>query len=152
MMWRGRELSELSDIIDRVSYVDGASETFSILRKRGIKIAVASAGLSLMVSRIARELGADFAVANELVLKNGRLTGDVTILVSLANKVHIIKGIAKNFNISMNECAVIGDYIYDIPQDAGLKVAFNPKDKEAERLADVVVRSSNIKDILNYLL
>jgi len=152
MMWRGKHLLEIASIVDDISFVDGVEDTFKELRKKGLKIAVASAGLSILVNRIIRELGADYAVANELVVRNGRLTGDVEIKVSLANKCEIIRAIARDFRVDMRACMVIGDYSYDIPKDAGLKVAFNPKDDEAERLADAVVRSTNLSEILHLIV
>jgi phosphoserine phosphatase len=117
-----------------------------------VKIAVASAGLSLLADRTVRELGADMAVANELAVSNGRLTGEVRVKVSIMNKPDVIREIARGFNVSIKECAVIGDYRYDIPEDAGLKIAFNPKDDEVQRLADVIVESSDLKDVLNHLI
>ena len=152
MMWRGKDLLEITSIIKDISFIDGVEDTFKELRKKGMKIAVASAGLSILVNRIVRELGVDYAVANELVVRNGRLTGDVEVKVSLANKCEIIRGIARNFLIDMKACVVIGDSSYDIPEDAGLKVAFNPRDDKAERLADAVVRSSNLREILRLIL
>jgi phosphoserine phosphatase len=152
MMWRGREVCEFSAIIEAIPFVGGIKEAFDTIRMKGMKIAVASAGLSLLVDRIVRELGVDFAVANELIVKNGRLTGDIAINVSLTNKSEVIRNIAKSFSVDMMSCAVIGDYCYDIPDDAGVKIAFNPKDEMAERLADYVVISRDLRDVLNHLV
>ena len=152
MMWRGKKLREIAGIIERISYIDGVNDTFNTLRNRGMKIAVASAGLSILVDRIVRELGADYSVANELAVEDGRLTGDIEIKVSLSNKCQVIRQIARSFHIDMEACAVIGDYSYDIPDDAGVKVAFNPKDDKVEKLADVVLRSSNLRDVLKHLI
>jgi len=152
MMWRGRKLCEIAEIIERISYFEGVEETFSVLKEKGAKIAVVSAGLSLLVNRIVEELGADFGVANELVVEDGRLTGNVSINVSLSNKCQVIREVARNLGVNIRLCAVVGDYCYDIPNDAGLRVAFNPKDNTAEMLADVIVRSNSLIDILKHLV
>ncbi len=152
LMWRGRELSEVLRVVQDIPFIDGAIHSFKLLKEYGMKIAVASAGLSFLANRTVRELGADMAVANELAVIDGRLTGDVRIKVSMENKRDVIREIAKVFDVSMKECAVIGDYRYDIPEDAGLKIAFNPKDDEVERLADVIVESSDLKDVLSHLI
>lgn len=151
MMWRGRAIGEIIEIVKSVPYVKGAKHTFSVLRNMGMKIAVASAGLSLLVDRIVRELGADSAIANQLIVDDGVLTGDVKVNVSLRNKDQVIRDISKSLCVDINECAVVGDYSFDFPDDAGLKLAFNPKDEAAEKRANIIVRSSNLADILKYI-
>jgi len=151
MMWRGRSVDEVIEIVKSVPYVEGARHTFNVLRNMGMKIAVASAGLSLLIDRVVRELGVDSAVANQLIVEDGILTGDVKVNVSLRNKHQVIRDISKSLCVDLNECMVVGDYSFDFPEDAGLKLAFNPKDQAAEELADIVVRSSNLTDILKYI-
>ena len=151
MMWRGRGVNEIIEIVESVPYVEGAKHTFSVLRNMGMKIAVASAGLSLLVDRIVRDLGADLAVANQLIVEDGILTGDVKVNVSLRNKGQVIRDISNGLRVGLNECVVVGDYSFDFPKDAGLKLAFNPKDQAAEKLAHIIVRSGNLEDILKYI-
>ena len=151
MMWRGRSVDEIIEIVKSVPYVEGAKHTFNVLRNMGMKIAVASAGLSLLIDRIVRELGVDLAVANQLIVEDGILTGDVKVNVSLRNKHQVIRDISKSLCVDLNECLVVGDYSFDFPEDAGLKLAFNPKDQAAEKLAHIIVRSGNLEDILKYI-
>ncbi|MBS7626020.1 HAD-IB family phosphatase, partial [Candidatus Bathyarchaeota archaeon] len=151
-LWRGIELTKILDIIDRVEFVDGALETVARLKKEGIKVGVVSAGISLMTDRAARKLNLDLALSNEILVEDGVLTGGIITKVSLDEKPNIIKDIADSIGIPMSEVATVGDNVFDMPTESGLKIAFNPKSRGAIEVADFIVGGSDIREILKIIL
>ncbi|MEM3507590.1 MAG: HAD family phosphatase [Candidatus Bathyarchaeia archaeon] len=152
MAWAGIELKKLLSIIDKVSYVKGAKETFKELKKNGFLIGIVSAGISLMAEKAKMDLGADFAIANELEVKNGKLTGEIKVKVDLNSKHSVIREAAWMLGISMNECAVVGDNLCDFPPEAGLKIAINTKDPSIKEYVDLIIYEKDLSKILDYLI
>lgn len=151
-LWKGVELAKILNVTSEIEYHDGAAETVKMLKKAGLKVGIVSAGLSLLADRAANDLGVDIVLSNELIASEGRLTGQIDAKVSVDDKAGIIRDIATSMGISMSEVAVVGDNIFDMPKEAGLKIAFNPKSKEAEDAADFVVRGDDLKEILKLVL
>jgi len=151
-MWRGVTLARLRSIVDTIPYVDGAAETVAELKRRGKFSGIVSAGISLLCDRVCRDLGMDFAVANELHVFRGKMTGGVTVNVSLGRKPSVMKRVAERLGFSLRQCAVVGDNTFDLPSEAGLRIAFNPKDANITEKCDIVVRGTDIRDILPHIL
>jgi len=149
-LWKGRPLEKIQQIVDTMPYTDGAREVLTTLRRKGFKVVLLSAGLSLVTERIRKEIGVDAALANELIVKNGFLTGEVKVNVSFHNKDEALNSILKKFNAGMNNCIAVGDdeTLISLFKKAGLAIAFNPRSKNVEKHADTVVKSNDLHDIL----
>lgn len=150
IMWRGVEFKTLKSIVDKIPYVDGVKETITYLRQRKKLSAIVSAGISLLSDRVCQELGMNFAIANELHVSKGRMTGEITVNVTLDGKILVIREVAERFGLSLRDCAVVGDNSFDLPSEAGLRIAFNPR-HGAEAAGDVVIRATDLKAILEHL-
>lgn len=153
-LWRGQPLEKIRQIVDAMPYTDGAREVLTALRKKGFKVVLLSAGLSLVTKRIRKEIGVDAASANELIVKNGFLTGGVKVNVSFNNKDEALHPILKKFNAEMNDCIAVGDDETLIPlfEKVRLAIAFNPRNKNVEKHADIVVKSNDLHDVLAHIL
>lgn len=153
-LWRNLPLKQVKQIIGTMLYVDGAKETIAILREKGFKVFLLSAGLSLVTERIDKEIGVDGYLANDLIVKKGFLTGEVKVNVSFYTKDKVLNRILPMWNLKMEDCISVGDDPTLIPlfKKAGLSIAFNPTDREIETYADVVVKSKNLRHILPYVL
>ncbi len=81
-LWKGMTEKRVLEIVGEIPYHDGVRETIHGLRSEGVLTVLLSTGLSFLVERVKRELGMTLAVANELVVENGVLTGDVRINVA----------------------------------------------------------------------
>jgi len=149
--WRGVELKKIRSILDEIPCVDGAKEAVAELREKGKLSGIVSAGISLLSDRVREELSMDFAIANELHFSQGRMTGGVTVNVSLDDKSLVMRRVAEQLGFSLRECAVVGDNGFDLPNEAGLRIGFNPK-HEAETACDVVIRGTDIRAILTHIL
>jgi len=152
ILWKDVSVDKVISILREITYVDGAAGTFEELKRRGIWIGIVSAGISLLADRAKKELGADFAVANKLLYEEGKLTGKIRVKVSLKNKDEIIKEMAWMLGVDLESCAVVGDNVFDLPDVVGLKIAFNPKSAEVREIADIVIETGDLTDVLEYLI
>ncbi|MEM2905144.1 MAG: HAD family phosphatase [Candidatus Bathyarchaeia archaeon] len=153
-LWRGVSLEALEPLLASVRYMQGAEEVVSCLRKQGLKVGTISAGLSLLADKAMRELGLDFSVANELVIKDGKLTGEIQVRVGYDNKGEVLKEVLRSLGVERFECATVGDDLPDLGlfRECRLAIAFNPRHAAVERAAHVVVHGDDLRLILPYLL
>ena len=150
--WAGVSLSKITEVLGEIPYRRGAPEVFEKLRRRQIKTAIVSAGLSFLTDKIAEELEADAAVSNELETNDGVLTGGIKVRVAVNNKREIIEQIAGSFKIALQDVALVGDQAFDLSQPACLRIAFRPKNDLARRQANFVVEDDDLTQILQYLI
>lgn len=153
-LWKNQSLRKVLQIVNKIPYVDGAQEVIRSLKKSHVKIALLSAGLSLLGERIEKELDIDYSLSNELIARNDFLTGEVKVNVSLNNKDKNLNSILKRFNVKLKECYAVGDDESLIPlfKKVALGIAFNPCSEEVEKNADVVVKSKDLRNILPHIL
>ncbi len=149
--WTGKSVSQVTRVLERIPYREGTREVFEELKHRQVKTAILSAGLSVLANRIAKELGADMAVSNELETNDGRLTGGIRVKVAVNNKREIIEQIAAQLNVPIRSVALVGDQAFDLSHAECLRIAFRPKNETARREADFVVEENNLTRILQYL-
>ncbi len=149
MAWKGVTEEKLKEIVSKVGYVKGVRETFETLKRNGFKIAVISAGLTLITDRIKEELNVDYALSNELVFKDGKLTGEVKVSVEYPDKEKAFKRLVKELGINPCNCIAVGDTNADLYKCCKLRIAFNPKE---EVDADVVIQGDDLREILKYVL
>jgi len=148
--WAGIKVSQLDEVLNKIPYQKGAMDLFHALKERRVKTAIVSAGLSVLADKIAKEVGADVAVANELATEDGILTGEIKVRVAVDQKDRIIAGIADSLSIPMIEVALVGDRANDLAIQECLRIAFMPKDDCAQH-ADFVVEDDDLANILNIL-
>ena len=153
-LWKDIPLQLAQQSINRIPYVDGTREVIPTLRKAGLKVVLLSAGLSLVINRISKEIHVDDSLANELIVKNNFLTGHVKVNVSFNNKHKAIQPILQKFDAKLSQCAAVGDDETMIPifKKVGLRIAFNPRNKLVEEHADVVIKSNDLREVLPHLL
>jgi phosphoserine phosphatase len=150
--WAGVPISEVTKVLEQIRYRTGAQNVFRILREQKVKTAIVSAGLSMLANKAASELGADFAIANELEAVDGHLTGRIFVSVSLTGKERVIEQIATRFGISLKHVALVGDRAFDLSHPECLRIAYKPKEDLARSRADVVVEDDDLSSILPYLV
>lgn len=151
-LWAGVPTSEINRILDGIAYTVGAKEVFEELRRRNVKIAILSAGLTILADKALRDLHADIALANELRTNDGHLTGEITVKVAVNNKMAFMEQIAREFGVPLHEVALVGDRSFDLTLPECLKIAYKPKDDLAKQNADVVVFDDDLRSILQYLI
>ena len=153
-LWGGLPLERVQRIVDDIPYMNGARDTIAALRRRGLVVVLLSAGLSIVTDRIRGEIEVDYSIANELIVENGFLTGEVKVNVSFHNKDEVLHRILEKFGVTPDECAAIGDDETLLPlfEKVGLGIAFNPRKKVIEKHSDVVVKGNDLRQVLPHLL
>jgi phosphoserine phosphatase len=147
---KGLPVEVLGEIAENLELTPGAQELLITLKELGYKIALISGGFTFFTEKLKEKLNFDYAYANELVVKDGKLTGEVSGKIIDANaKRDIIKEIAKKEGITMDEVIAVGDGANDrfMLRDVGLGIGFNPKGVLKE-YADGVLTEKNLKGIL----
>jgi phosphoserine phosphatase len=153
-LWKGQSLARIREIIKEMPYTEGAKETLATLEAKAIKIYLLSAGLSQVAERIQEETETNGYVANALVVRNGLLTGEVDVNVSFYDKDKLLPHILQEFNVSLDECAAVGDDLTLIPlfKKVALAIAFNPVDEVVSRNAHVTIKKKDLRNILPYVV
>jgi len=150
---RGLDENVLDEIYHNIPFTPGAKKLVKILKKLGYKTAVISGGFTFFTDRLKNELGLDYAFANKLEIKDGKLTGKVLgKIINGEYKAEILEDIANKENISLDQVVAIGDGANDLLMldKAGLGIAFNAH-KTVREKADYNISQKNLDSII-YLL
>jgi len=134
---RGVPLSRVLPKLFPPPYAPGVPEAIAELRRRGYVLGIVSSGLALVAERVRKELGLDFAVANELLVENGRFTGEAVLRVGLWDKLRVVEAEAARRGLSLAEVAFVGDHLNDVPvlKAVGCGLAYAPKDPQVAAAA-----------------
>lgn len=128
---KGLEVSRMQEILERLPLTPGVEEFLRTVKELGYKVALISGGFTFFADALKVKLGLDYSFANELEMKDGKLTGLVKGTIVNANqKAILVKLIAQQENISLEQVVAIGDGANDLPMlsTAGLGIAFHAKD------------------------
>jgi phosphoserine phosphatase len=126
----GLPVSSLESVAARIQLTPGARTFVRTLKKMGMKIGIVSGGFTWFTDRLAKDLGLDHAYANELEIKDDRLTGGIIgAPVDRSRKAEILTEIARQEGIALDQVVAIGDGANDLDMlaTAGLGIAFNAK-------------------------
>ncbi len=93
----------------------------------------------------------DFALANELMVAEGRFTGEVTVHVPLEAKLLGVQRHAARHGLALSELAFVGDHFNDIPvlQAVGCGIAYAPKLPQVAQVARYV--AEEFRQVLDFL-
>ncbi len=108
----------------------GAHRLMKALKYYGYKTAILSGGFTYFGEYLQKELGIDYVHANELEIKNGKLTGNfIGDIVDGQKKAEFLQAIADKEGIHINQTIAVGDGANDLPMLnlAGLGIAFHAK-------------------------
>ncbi|MCK6594505.1 MAG: phosphoserine phosphatase SerB [Bacteriovoracaceae bacterium] len=128
---KGLKQEKLQEVLERLPLTPGVEEFISTIKGLGYKVALISGGFTYFSDALKKRLSLDYSFANELEIINGELTGKVKGTIVNANqKAILVKLIAQQENISLEQVVAIGDGANDLPMlaTAGLGIAFHAKD------------------------
>jgi phosphoserine phosphatase len=149
VLLKGASLEDIKKMIDEIPLVEGAEETIKELKKRGYIIATITGSFDIIANKIKDKLDLDYSFSNFLHEKDGILTGEVSGPLVDGTKGDVLKKIIKMENISLKECAAVGDGANDISMlnKAGLGIAFNAKPILREN-ADIIIDDKDLRELL----
>jgi phosphoserine phosphatase len=143
----------LETVYGGLALAPGARTLVRTLKRLGYRFAIVSGGFTQITDRLARDLGIDFASANELEVVDGRLTGRIVgPVIDRAGKADALRRFAAEAGVSEAATVAVGDGANDLDMlgAAGLGIAFNAK-PVVQQAADTSVNVPFL-DAIIYLL
>ena len=143
----------LQNVAKNLPITKGAHRLMKALKYYGYKTAILSGGFTFFGKYLQKELGIDYVHANELEIKDGKLTGNyLGEIVDGAKKAEYLRAIADKEGIHINQTIAVGDGANDLPMLnlAGLGIAFHAKPTVKEK-AESSISSLGLDGVL-YLL
>jgi phosphoserine phosphatase len=128
---RGLDASIIDRIIrERITLMPGGRMLIATMKAHGAYTALVSGGFTSFTARIAAELGFDEDQANELIVAEGRLTGEVgRPILGQQAKVEALRRIAGRLGLEPTDALAVGDGANDLAMlsEAGMGVALHAK-------------------------
>jgi phosphoserine phosphatase len=149
-MLKGLPVETLAEIRDNMKLTPGSEELLRTLKGMGFKLALISGGFTYFTDELKNKLGFDYAYANELVIKDGKVTGQVTgQIIDSKKKADIVQEIMKKEGLTKEEVVAVGDGANDriMIKNAGLGIAFNAKEV-LKKVADGSITKNNLKGLI----
>ena len=143
--------------IQHLKLMDGAVETLKELKKNGLKLAVISGSLNVVLEKFIPNYGEffdDVFLSRIYFDGDGSISGVEATEFDMDAKALALKIIAEREKIRLEECVFVGDYLNDIKiiKEAGLGIAFNCNYEEVKKAADVVIDKKDLREILKHIL
>jgi len=155
--WRdaGATRDQIVASMDSLTLIPGARETLASLKESGARLVVISGTLDLLLDTLLPDPLFDEVYCNRIHFDDdGRILAWSATPFDMNGKSVALRAVALRERIDLSRTAFVGDSSNDlwIARDAGFTVAFNPKTAEIEVVADAVVRSRDLRDVLPHLL
>ncbi|MEK6949180.1 MAG: HAD family phosphatase [Nanoarchaeota archaeon] len=158
-MWKekGAKKEDFLKAIKGLKLMNGAMETLNELKKNGLKLAIISGSMNILLEKFIpnyNELFDDVFLSKIYFDENGFITKIEPTEFDIEKKAEALKLIAKRENINLKECVFVGDYLNDLKviQEAGLGIAFNCKEDKLKEVADVVIEKKDLREVLRHIL
>ena len=136
--------------MERVRLTRGARTLVQTMKAHGARSVLVSGGFLPFAGPVAEACGFDKAIANDLEIADGRLTGNVREpIVDAGTKLATLKGEAARLGLPLAQALAVGDGANDIPMiaAAGLGIGFHPHPAAAEA-ADAAIRHHDLTALL----
>ena len=127
---RGLKETRVRELLQTIPLVEGAEQLIGTLKTLGYKTAILSGGFNFFAKHLQKRLGIDYVFANDLDIVDGVVSGEVrTPIVDGARKAELLRQIAGQENISLDQVVAVGDGANDLPMlgIAGMGIAFRAK-------------------------
>jgi len=127
---RGLPEQKVHELLGTIPLVEGAERLIGTLKMLGYKTAILSGGFTFFARHLQQRLGIDYVYANELDIVDGEVSGEVrTEIVDGARKAELLRQIARQENVSLEQVVAVGDGANDLPMlgIAGMGIAFRAK-------------------------
>jgi phosphoserine phosphatase len=115
---------------ERLRLSPGAEAMLAGMRREGVKSLLVSGGFSFFTERLQSRLGLDFALANELEIEHGILTGRMRgDIVDAEAKARELSRLRHELGVTAERVVAIGDGANDLPmlREAGISIGFHAR-------------------------
>ena len=128
----GLDQSVMEDIARNLPYNEGLERMMTILKRVGYKTAILSGGFTYFGKYLQQKFGFDYVYANDLEIKDGKLTGKyLGEVVDGRRKAELLRLLCQFEGIDLAQAVAVGDGANDLPMLnlAGLGIAYHAKPK-----------------------
>lgn len=150
---KGLDESVMKDIAENLPITEGVDRMMTVLKRAGFKTAILSGGFTYFGNYLKQKYGFDYVYANELEIKDGKLTGNyLNEIVDGRRKAELLKLIAQVENVNIAQTIAVGDGANDLPMlsTAGLGIAFHAKPK-VKQTADQSISTIGLDGVLYFI-
>lgn len=158
-LWKekGATKKDFFDAASKLKLMEGAMETLAELKKRGLKLAIISGSLDVLIETFIpnyQDIFDDVFISRIYFDEQGFIKKIEATEFDMEGKALALRQIAARENLQLSECVFVGDYINDkkIMEEAGLGIAFNCKEEELKKIADVVIEKKDLRQLLIHIL
>lgn len=133
---KGADANILKQVRDELPLMPGLTSLVGKLQAMGWHVAIASGGFTYYAEYLRNRLRLAAAAANELEIRDGKLTGEVLgPVVDAQFKADTLLRLAEKLEIPLAQTVAIGDGANDLKmmQAAGLGIAYHAKPKVYEK-------------------
>lgn len=153
LMWKDMPINRVKSILKEIKIHPAAPDLIHTANALGGKTALLSTGLKLLADIIAPRFHFWLYQANELVARNGRLTGECKVHVSTEapgkTKGAHLKKLMQQAGASKQETVAVGDSAGDLEMlaKAGLPIAVNPTKNDLVLLSKAIPNLVTVRDL-----
>ncbi|WP_304611231.1 phosphoserine phosphatase SerB [Paramuribaculum intestinale] len=150
---KGLDESVMRDIAENLPITEGVDRMMTALKRTGYKTAILSGGFTYFGNYLKQRFGFDYVYANELEIKDGKLTGrHLGDIVDGRRKAELLRLLAQVENVNIKQTIAVGDGANDLPMlaSAGLGIAFHAKPK-VKATADQSLSTIGLDGILYFI-
>ena len=144
----GISIEDIQKVADELVFMTSAEEAINNLKNEDLDVAIISGSFDVVADVIKEKLGVDYIFTNSFIVEDGKLTGEVEGPLVSGTKLDVLKDLADEKGISLEEVVAVGDGANDISmiEAAGIGIAFNAKPSVKE-IADIVVEGKDLNDV-----
>jgi phosphoserine phosphatase len=154
-LWKGKSATSYSELVNAIEYLPGVKTTFDFVHSRDLITAIISASSIDVARRVQKDYGIDHLYANELVIQNGKISGEFVWPIGAGKelKAKIIRDLCTDLKIKPSEVIYIGDSDTDIEafKEVGFSIAFNSSSENLKKVASVVVEGEDLSKVITIL-
>ncbi|MBC8951589.1 MULTISPECIES: phosphoserine phosphatase [Xenorhabdus] len=146
----GADAAILQQVMDTLPLMPGLTSLVRKLQSLDWHVAIASGGFTFFADNLRQQLRLFAAVANQLEIRDGKLTGKVKgPIVDAKYKATTLIRLAKELDIPLSQTVAIGDGANDLKmiRKAGLGIAYHAKPKVYAQ-AKVAIRHADLMGVL----
>ncbi|WP_127957885.1 phosphoserine phosphatase [Serratia microhaemolytica] len=149
-MLKGADAAILQQVRENLPLMPGLTSLIAKLQAFGWQVAIASGGFTYYADYLRDQLKLVAVAANELEIRDGKLTGAVLgPIVDAQLKADTLRALAEQLAIPLQQTVAIGDGANDLKmiQGAGLGIAYHAKPK-VDQQAPIAIRHADLLGVL----